>query len=296
MNDAGSWIVDVTDDTFETEVLSRSRSVPVVVDFWADWCGPCKTLAPLLEKLATEAAGRFVLAKVNVDQAPGLAMAFRVQGIPAVKAVRDGQLVDEFSGVLPESDIRAFLDRVAPGDAASPDDESTGADDVDDLLEPADDAEAEAKFREELGGDDASASANARVRLADLLVQQSRLDEAADLLRDWPPPEEHSDETAKILARIGIQVAGAATPDEASLRAKLDESPDDRDTRYTLGCRLAADGRYEDALAELLAAAESDKAFARDTVRQVMVDIFRVLGVRHPVSDDYRSRLTSLLY
>ena len=130
MSDAGSWIVDVTDDTFETEVLSRSRSVPVVVDFWADWCGPCKTLAPVLEKLATEAAGRFILAKVNVDRAPGLAMAFRVQGIPAVKAVKDGQLVDEFSGVLPESEIRAFLDRVAPGDAGSSDDEAASDGDV----------------------------------------------------------------------------------------------------------------------------------------------------------------------
>src|SRR2546423_7201336 len=106
--------MDVTDSTFETAVLERSTQVPVVVDLWAEWCGPCKTLGPIIEKVVAETGGQVELAKVDVDANPGIAQAFRVQSIPAVFALRDRQVIDQFVGAIPEAQVRDFVSRLAP--------------------------------------------------------------------------------------------------------------------------------------------------------------------------------------
>ncbi len=136
-------ILDVTEATFQQEVVERSREVPVVVDFWAPWCGPCRLLGPLLEKAAKDAAGKFVLAKVDIDRSPGLATSFGVSSIPTVVAVRGGQIIDSFLGVLPERELEAWLQRIQPSEAEILESEAQG-------LEAGDPAAAEAKYREAL--------------------------------------------------------------------------------------------------------------------------------------------------
>ncbi len=185
-------MADVTDATFDRDVIERSKQVPVIVDLWAEWCGPCKTLGPILEKVVAEAGGRVDLAKVDIEANRGLAASFRVQSIPAVFAIKDGQVVDQFVGALPESQVRQFVDRVAPAPTEA------------DLLAAKGD---EASLRQalELQADHPVAT----VRLAQLLVERDETDDALALLARVP-------ETAEVrrvaaLARVG---AGAGSGSE----------------------------------------------------------------------------------
>ncbi|PLS76312.1 MAG: thioredoxin [Actinobacteria bacterium] len=185
-------MADVTDATFDRDVIERSKQVPVIVDLWAEWCGPCKTLGPILEKVVAEAGGRVELAKVDIEANRGLAASFRVQSIPAVFAIRDGQVVDQFVGALPEAQVRRFVERVAPPPTEA------------DLLAAKGD---EASLREalELQADHPGAV----VRLAQLLVERDDAEEALALLARVPETAEVRRVAAR--ARVG---AGGATPPE----------------------------------------------------------------------------------
>lgn len=178
---------DVTDATFATAVIDRSKSVPVVVDLWAEWCGPCKTLGPILEKVIAETGGAVELAKVDVDSNPEISQAFNVQSIPAVFALRDGKIVDTFVGALPEAAVREFIGRLVPG-----------ASGVDQLLDAGD----EDSLRAALELD--AQNLDAAVALADLLRQSERLDEAETLLE----PFSHVLSAKTVLARIRLQRSG----------------------------------------------------------------------------------------
>jgi putative thioredoxin len=184
-------MVDVTDATFETEVLQRSLTTPVVVDLWAPWCGPCKTLGPMIEKIVDETDGAVVLAKINVDENPQASAAFRVQSIPAVYALRDGQVVDGFIGAQPESAIRDFVSRLAP-DAGAPSE-------VDRLVAAGD----EASLRQALGIE--ADHEGAVTALAALLIDDGRTEEALGLLGRIPASEEGRRLAA--LARTGVDAS-----------------------------------------------------------------------------------------
>jgi putative thioredoxin len=282
-----AWVRDVAEADFEREVIERSHERPVVVDFWAPWCGPCRMLGPLLERLAEEGGGDFLLAKVNVDEAPGLAAHFGIDGIPAVKAFRDGRLVLEFVGLLPEPQLRQFLDRVRPSEA----DRLAGQAGP---LEETDPARAEELYRRaaELDRDHEAA----RIGLARVLLTRGRDEEAAEVLERLGPGGEQGAEYARLEAALFLRRHGREFGDAAALRKRVDADPENAQLRFELGSALAAAGRYPEALEQLLAAAARDRKLAAAKVREVMVKVFHAVGVRSPLADDYRDKLSRLLY
>ena len=281
------WVVTVTEADFEAEVVERSRQVPVVLDFWAPWCGPCRTLGPLLEQLAAESAGGFVLAKVNVDENQGLAAQFQVDGIPAVFAVRDAKVVDGFTGLLPEEQLRQFIAGLAPSesdkllsDAAS--------------KETADPAAAEAGYRAALAAD--AGNEVVRVGLARVLLGGAgREAEAGELLRGIESGE-HAPEAERLRRVLQVREASHTDADLSAARAAVDADAESAEARYRLGAVLAARGDYPAALESLLTAAERDKKLAGAAVRELMVTVFHIIGVRSELADEYRDKLRALLY
>lgn len=282
---ATPWVIDVTDRDFEAQVIERSKAVPVVVDFWAPWCGPCRTLGPLLERLADEHAGKFVLARVNIDENPGLAGAFRVQSIPMVIGLRDGALAAHFVGAVPESGVRDFLAQLLPSEGQQLAAEGAAQ------LAAGKTVEAEATFKRALESD--PRADGALVGLANVLAQRGEDTEALALLeRVGPGP--HRQEADRLAAALRIRQSGDF--DEAELRARLAANPNDLETRFALAQALAAAGRYEEALEQYLEIVKRDRSFRDDGARKAMIDIFDLLGPGNELADRYRSELARVLF
>jgi putative thioredoxin len=280
-------VFEVAEADFERDVIQRSRQVAVVVDFWAPWCGPCRALGPMLERLVAQRNGEVVLAKVNVDEAPNLAALYRVQSIPLVVAFRDGRPVDEFPGVLPEPQLVQFLDRLAPSAAEKQTAEAAA-------LENARPEEAERLYRQALAQDRNQDAA--RLGLARVLMARGKDDEAAELLAEVGAVGEVGAEAERLNGILTLKRLARPFGDEAAARQRVAKEPKNAAALYELGCVLAATGNYEEALQTLLSAAERDPKLAASKVREAMVQIFNVIGQRSALADDYRSRLTALLY
>ena len=252
--------VDVSEADFEERVLARSHDRPVVVDFWAAWCAPCRHLGPVLERVADAHAGEVELVKVDVDANPALASAFGVQGIPAVKAFRDGGVVNEFVGNYPEEAVRRFFDSILPSDA---DRRAAG---VDPARDP---AEAEAAYRAVLDQD--HDNRRAVTGLASLVAERGAFEDARALLARLP---EDAD-VRRLRAHIDLAEAAAEAAPEDPLAA------------------AAADGDWEPVLKRLL---EDVRNGNHEDARRRMLDVFEVLGPDDPLTLEYRAALSSALF
>jgi putative thioredoxin len=284
--DNSPWIIDALDQSFQREAVERSRDVPVVVDFWAPWCQPCRMLSPILEQLAREYAGKFVLVKVDVDQAQGIAAGFGVQSIPAVYALRDGRLVDSFAGLVPEGQIRAWLDRLLPSPA-----EQLVADAR--MLASTDPKTAEAKYREAAGLDPNLAAA--KIALAEMLVGQRRTPEAQKIIEDLEDRGFLEPEAEKVKAALHLAQQADKAGDLDTLRAAAAD-PKNLQARLELAEALAAKQDYQQALETALAIVQAHQPKFVEPAREFMVDLFRVLGDEHELVSEYRRKLSTALY
>jgi putative thioredoxin len=282
----GQHSFDVGRENFQQVVVEGSKKVPVVVDFWAEWCGPCRVLKPILEKLAEEYQGKFVLAKVNADQNPDLAAQYRVRGIPSVKAIVNGQVVDEFSGAIPESAVREFLDRIIPSPAEELRLKAAG-------LKAAGDTAGALQTLAEASKLD-MANENVRLDAAEILLDLGQTDEAARLLDSLSPATRAETRAQQLLARLTFARASASGHDEQSLRARIAATPDDMATRQELANLLIASGRHAEGMDELLEMIRRDRSWNDEAARKSMLSVFNLLG-GSPLVSEYRRKLASAL-
>ena len=309
---------DVTTATFEAEVIEASMQMPVVIDFWAPWCGPCRNLTPILEKLAGEYKGKVKVVKINSDENQELAQAFRVRSIPYVAALVGGQLADQFMGAQPEGQVRAFFDKVlgvfaqAMPEAAAA---LAAAAQVDDTppASPADLKRMEAARQMQTGDLDGAidslkaalaldpGSMGARLDLAELEIAADRFDAARQHLDMVDLKPEERDDAARLeslKARIATLEAVKDLPATEELQAKLDASPNDLQARYDLAQALIAEGGFENALEHFLEIVRRDRKWNEEAARKAMLNAFSMLGGDErfgEVISAYRRKLATAL-
>jgi putative thioredoxin len=279
-------VFDATAEGFETDVLKRSMETPVLLDFWAEWCGPCKTLGPVLEKLATEYNGAFLLAKVDVEAQQELGAAFQIRSIPTVVLVKDGQLADGFQGALPEGQLREFLKHhgIEPAEPApAPEEEAA----------PAVDPQADvARLREAIAAEPDKAELKLDLALA--LLQTGEAQEAERLLDALPANLETDDRAVRARARLGFAALLKDAPGVDALQAAIAADENDLRARHLLGVHHIVAGRSQDGLEQFIEMLRRNKQFEDGLPRKALIDAFRIVEDADLVGQ-YRRKMSSLL-
>ena len=275
---ASEHIISVSESDFEYEVIEFSKQMPVIVDFWADWCGPCKSLGPILERLIQEADGSFRLAKVDVDKNPNLALQYNVRSIPNVKAFRDGQLVSEFVGAQPELRIKDFLRAIAPSE------HDLALEKALSLLNQEQWHAGERILREFLIKSPNNPAA--LLGLSRSLLAQGFVDEPTKILRDFPASKEYN--TVEVLLTLVKTLA--------TVKIEPEFNDDPLEAAYQNALRLIKKGNFEAAMDGLLDILRQDKRFRNDEARRVMLGLFEILGAENPLTRQYRNELAMVLF
>lgn len=282
------FIVTLTAANFESVVIDGSFDRPVLVDFWADWCAPCRILMPILAKLAEEYRGRFLLAKLNTEEERAIAAQFGIRSLPTVQLFKDGGPVDQFMGALPESQVREFIDRHLPRASDGLLAQAQG-------MLAAGDLKRAAKLIEQARAEDPD---NPRVALAEiqLTVAQGRTTEAQAALDRLPLELASDPEVAALRGQLLFAVALTGAPEPAVLEQRLAANPRDSEARYQLAAHRVIRSDYETALGLLLELVKRDRAYGEDAGRKGMVAVFDLLGGSGELVTRYRARMMTALY
>ncbi len=278
-------IVDVDASNIQ-QLLETSMKVPVLLDCWAPWCEPCKNLMPILEKLAREYQGAFILAKLNIDENQEIAGQLGVRSVPDVKLISQGGLVDHFQGALPEKQVREWLGRYFPAPEEAP---QSPEDQAAEALAAGDAATARSIYQELV--QQYPDHVPYQVELARALVADGQAEQARSLLDNLPPEERDAAPARGVRASIEF---GEQAPSAEELAAL--EGRDDSEAQYKRALRQVADGQYEAGLDALLALMKQDRAYGDDAARRTLLQVFDALGADHPLTVAYRRKLFALLY
>ena len=291
-----SVIIEVITENFMSDVIERSKETPVIVDFWAPWCEPCKQLTPVIEKIVKEKNGNVILAKMNIDESPEVAQQLKIQSIPAVMAFNDGQPVDGFIGVQPEKNIIEFINKISSLKNSSSIEENIIAGKK--YIDDGDIETAALVFSEILKIEPENISAKSM--LARCLLRSDQIDEAEDIINSLPPNSESNQDFVSVRSEVEVFKNAKNNPisneQEDELRRDIDKNPKNHQTRLDLAKLLLAKGENENAISELLKIIEFDPKWNDGEARKQLIEIFNILGNEDILVIEGRKKLSSMLF